>query len=391
VVPLKVRVIQHVRKKYACKQCEDTVKTSPLPPQPVPKSMASPGLLAHIMVSKYLDALPLYRQQRIFARQDIHLPRQTQANWMIRCRHLFQPLLNLMRDELLSGPVIHCDETRLQVLKEKGKTPESQSYMWVQTGGPPDQKVVLYDYRDTRSGKVPIELLQDYQGYLMVDGYEGYQPVGRQTGITLMACWAHARRKVMEAKKALPKAKKGSTTETQVDRVLNQIGKLYAIEKEAAALDSEARYALRQESSLPVIKALRSWLDEALQTVLPSGKLGEAIQYLNKYWPRLVLYCEDGQLPIDNNPAENAIRPYMIGRKNWLFSASTQGAHASAAIYSIIETCRTNGLEPYHYLRHILKELPQASSMEDYERLLPWKLDAETLVDSRLADEGGVN
>ncbi len=391
VVPLQMRVIQNIRKKYACKSCESNLKTSPMPAQPIPKSMASPGLLAHIMVSKYLDALPLYRQERIFARHKVHLPRQTQANWMIQSYHLLQPLLNMMRDELLSGFYVHCDETRVQVLNEKGKPAESQSYMWVQRGGPPGKDVVLYDYRDTRSGKVPLELLQGYEGYLMVDGYEGYQPVGREKGVTLMACWVHVRRKFIEAKKAQPKPKKGlAAPPSKVDWMIDKIGQLYATEKEGQELSPEDLMQLRTTQSLPVLEEIKCWLDDAIHTVTPTGKLGEAIHYTSKYWARLMRYCDDGRLPIDNNPVENAIRPFVIGRKNWLFSASEKGAHASAGIYSVIETCRANGLEPYHYLRHILKELPQAKSVEDYEKLLPWNLDGETLVESRLNDEGAV-
>jgi transposase len=391
VVPLQMRVIQHIRKKYACKACESNLKTSPLPAQPIPKSMASPGLLAHIMVSKYLDALPLHRQERIFARHKIHLPRQTQANWMIQSHPLLQPLLNVMRDELLSGFYVHCDETRVQVLNEKGKSAESQSYMWVQRGGPPGKDIILYDYRDTRSGKVPLELLQDYQGYLMVDGYEGYQPVGREKGITLMACWVHVRRKFFEAKKAQPKPKKGAATPpSKADWMIDKIGQLYAIEKTGKSFSTEDRLQLRVAQSLPLLEEIRQRLDEVMHTVTPSSKLGEAIHYANKYWNRLIRYCEDGRLPIDNNPVENAIRPFVIGRKNWMFSASEKGAHASAGIYSIIETCRANGMEPYHYLRHIFKELPKVKVIEEYESLLPWNLDGSTLVESRLADEGGV-
>jgi transposase len=387
IVPAQVRVLQHVRTKYACRACEQGVQTAPLPPQPIPKSQASPGLLAHLMVAKYIDAQPLHRQEKALARSQVHLPRQTQANWMIRASHLFQPLLNLMRDILLSGPYLHCDETRIQVLKEPDKPAESQSYMWVQVGGLPNRRVILYDYRDTRSGRVPVELLADYQGYLMVDGYEGYAAVGRQDGVRLLACWVHARRKFVEARQAQPKSSK---TATRADQVIQQIAKLYKVERDGQALMPEARHQLRQERSLPILAELRAWLDATREQVLPSGKLGEAIAYLDKYWPRLVRYCEDGRLPIDNNPAENAIRPFVIGRKNWMFSATQKGAHASAAIYSLIETVRANGLEPYHYLRHVLKELPKAQSVEDYERLLPWNLTADTLIESRLADERGV-
>ncbi len=206
IIPAKIRVLQHIQKKYACKGCEENVKTATKLAQPIPKSNASAGLLAHVAVSKYQDALPLYRQEGMFKRVGIHLPRQTLANWMIRSSELLQPLINLLRDQLLASPVIHCDETVVKVLKEPDKPASSQSYMWVQVAGPPQQRIVLFDYDQSRSGQVPLRLLSGYEGYLQTDGYEGYNAVASQPGITQLCCMAHARRKFMEAKKVLPKA-----------------------------------------------------------------------------------------------------------------------------------------------------------------------------------------
>jgi len=210
-------------------------------------------------------------------------------------------------------------------------------------------------------------------------------------GITLMACWVHVRRKFFEAKKAQPKPKKGmAAPQFKADWMIDKIGQLYAIEKEGKSFSPEDRLQLRVAQSLPLLEEIRQWLDEVMHTVTPSSKLGEAIHYNHKYWNRLIRYCDDGRLPIDNNPVENTIRPFVIGRKNWMFSASEKGAHASAGIYSIIETCRANGLEPYHYLRPIFKELPKVKAIEEYESLLPWNLEGSILVESRLTDEGGV-
>jgi len=383
IIPAQVRVIRHIRKKYACPRCETAPITAPLPAQPIPKSNASAGLLAHIAVAKYQDGLPLYRQEAILQRAGIDLSRQTLARWMIQVTELLQPLHNLLRDALLSGPVIHCDETVVQVLKEPDKPPESQSYMWVQAGGPPPHNIILYDYHPSRSGQVPLRLLEGYRGYLMTDGYEGYNAIAGGDGISHLCCWAHARRKFVEAKRAQPKTK-GAAKSGKVDVALNFIGKLYGIEQGLRGSDRETRYRVRQRDSMPALNQLRLWLDKTLDTVLPKGKLGEALQYLHKYWPKLIRYTEDGGLPIDNNRVENAIRPFVVGRKNWLFSDTPQGATASAVIYSVIESAKANKLEPYSYLRHVLKELPAATCVEDFEKLLPWLVDRDALIENLL-------
>ena len=380
MIPAQVHVIRHIRKKYACAQCESAPVTAALPPQPIPKSNASPGLLAHIAIAKYQDALPLHRQENILQRAGIDLSRQTLARWMIQSAQLLQPLHNLLRDYLLVGPVIHCDETVVQVLKEADKSPTSHSYMWVQSGGPPDKTVTLFDYRSSRSGQVPLQLLQGYRGYLMTDGYEGYNAIAQQDGVEHLCCWAHVRRKFIEAQRAQPKSKntKGSAI-GKTDMALNYIGKLYGIEQRNNTADIETRYQHRQRESVPLLNQLRAWLDKTLATVPPSGKLGEALHYLHKYWSKLIRYTHRGDLPIDNNRAENAIRPFVIGRKNWLFSDTPQGASASAIIYSVIETAKSNGLEPYAYLRKVFTELPAAKTVEAIEALLPWRAETERL------------
>ena len=375
IIPAQVRVLCHRRQKYACAQCESAPVTAPLPPQPIPRSNASPGLLAHIAVAKYQDALPLHRQENILQRAGIDLSRQTLARWMIQSAQLLQPLHNLLRDELLAGPVIHCDETVVQVLKEPGKSPTSQSYMWAQSGGPPNKAVTLFDYRSSRSGRVPLELLQGYRGYLMTDGYEGYNAIAQQEGIEHLCCWAHVRRKFVEAQRAQPKSKNTKSSAVgKADMALNYIGKLYGVEQRSNVADAATRHQHRQQESVPLLDQLRAWLDKTLSTVLPSGKLGEALQYLHKYWDKLIRYTEHGDLPIDNNRAENAIRPFVIGRKNWLFSDTPQGANASAIIYSVIETAKANGLEPYAYLRKVFTDLPSAQTVEQIEVLLPWRI-----------------
>jgi len=369
IVPAKIQVIRHIRKQYACK-CGQCIKTAALPKQPIPKSMASPGLLAHIAVSKYQDALPLYRQETILRRIGVDLPRVTLANWMIQVGILIQPLINLLRERLVEYDIIQMDETTVQVLKEPGKQAQSKSYIWVQRGGPPDQPVVLYDYDPGRSAAVPQRLLGDFKGYLQADAYTGYNAVVAANGLTRIGCMAHARRKFTDAIKAQGRNKKRG----QADRGLALIRKLYRIERQARQLKPPERYARRQKHARPVFDELRTWLEVTLPQIAPSSATGQALNYLHNEWDRLIRYLDDGRLEIDNNLAENAIRPFVIGRRNWLFSTSVKGVKASANLYSLIECAKINGLEPYAYLRYVFTELPKAGSVEAIEALLPGDL-----------------
>jgi transposase len=374
IIPAKIQVIRHIRKKYAC-TCGQCIKTAPLPAQPIPKSMASPGLLAHIAVSKYQDALPLYRQETILQRIGVDLPRATLANWMIQAGTLIQPVINLLRDRLLDYDILQMDETTVQVLNEAGKTAQSKSYLWLQRGGPPDQPVVLYDYDPGRGAGVPKRLLAGFTGYLQTDGYDGYNAVVAVNGLTHVGCMAHARRKFSEAVKAQGKHKKRG----KAHRGLALIQKLYRVEKQARRLHPEERYARRQQQARPVLDDLRSWLDDTLPLVPPTSATGKALNYLHREWDKLIRYLDDGRLKIDNNGAENAIRPFVVGRKNWLFSTSVRGVKASANLYSLIETAKANGLEPYAYLRYLFTELPQAETVEAIEALLPGNIDKDQI------------
>ncbi|SDR69928.1 MULTISPECIES: IS66 family transposase [Pseudomonadaceae] len=367
IIPMQIRVIKHIRKVYACKGCETAPVTADKPAQLIEKSMASPSVLAMLLTTKYVDGLPLHRFEKVLSRHGIELSRQTLARWVIQCGEHLQPLVNLLRDRLLEGPLIHCDETRLQVLKEPDRDPTSQSWMWVQTGGPPDHPVVLFDYTSNRAQDVPLRLLEGYRGYLMTDDYAGYNAVAEQDGIERLGCWAHARRKFIEAQKAQPKGKTG-----RADMALSLINKLYGIEREGKDVNAGQRLLLRQQKGEPVLTQLKAWLDKTHGQVTPQSALGKAVGYLASNWSKLIRYTEAGHLPIDNNPAERAIRPFVIGRKNWLFSDTPKGAHASALIYSLVETAKANGQEPYAWLRYVLERLPLASNAEELEALLPW-------------------
>lgn len=253
IIPAKIQVVRHIRKKYAC-ACGQCIKTAPLPAQPLPKSLASPGLLAHIAVSKYQDALPLHRQEIILQRIGVDIPRATLANWMIKAGTLLQPLMNLLREHLLAYGLIQMDETTVQVLNEKNKPAQSKSYLWLQRGGPPDKPVMLFDYDPSRSQRVPQRLLEGFSGALQTDGYEGYNAVVQQNNLTHLGCFAHARRKFTEAINAQGKKKKAG----QAQYALKLIQKLYKIEKAARAMTADERYAYRQQHAQPVLDKLRA-------------------------------------------------------------------------------------------------------------------------------------
>lgn len=367
IIPAQMKVLRHVRRKYACPCCEQYVVTASKPKQPIEKSLAAPGLLAYVASQKYVDALPLYRQTEIYKRIGVELDRTTLANWMVACGRLIQPLINLIREQMTAQSVLHMDETRVQVLHEPGRSAQQPSYMWVLRSI--EKPAVLYRYAPSRSGDVAKELLGDYRGALMVDGYDGYNAVCATQPLTRLGCWAHARRKFIEAQKAQAKHKTG-----KADQALAFIQALYRIEQLAKECSPEARYTLRRTQAQPIIDKIRQWMEKSVPHTPPQTLLGKALFYLQHQWPHLIRYLDDGHYPIDNNAAENAIRPFVVGRKNWLFSASQSGATASANLYSVIETAKANGIEPYAYLRRVFTDLPNAQSVEQIEALLPWNV-----------------
>ena len=389
LIPARAQVLQHVRFKYACRSCEGTshdgkaVVTAELPPQPLPKSNASPGLAAFVTVSKYADGLPLYRLEGILARYHVSVSRTAMACWMIKLGDLVTPLINLFNDIQLAYDVLQMDETTVQVLKEDGREAKDKSFMWVRRGGAPGQTTILFDYAATRAGSVPMRLLEDYQGFLQSDDYAGYNAVAKRDGMKHVGCLDHARRrfiKAVQAQHAIAGSERGLAPEA-----LKIIRRLYAIEKLArdAKMTAEQRHKLRQEKTKPIWDELRVWLDRNLDAIPPQSLTGKAISYLAADWPRLVRYLQDGRVEISNVLCENAIRPFVIGRKAWLFSDTPAGAHASAKLYSIIETAKAAGIEPYAYLRHIFEKLPLAKTLADIEALLPWAIAPDALKPTR--------
>lgn len=389
LVPARAQVLSHVRFKYACRSCEGTshdgpaVVTAEMPAQPLPKSNASPGLAAHICVSKFADGLPLYRQEGILARSRIAVSRTTMASWMIKLGELVVPLINLMHETQLSCDILQMDETTIQVLKEDGRAATAKSFMWVRRGGAPGQTVILFDYAASRAGAIPMRLLDDYKGYLQSDAYGGYNAAGRRDGIVHVGCLDHARRKFVEAVKA-QHAVAGHERGLAPEALLI-IRKIYAVEKLArdAGMTSEQRHSLRQEKARPIWDELRVWLDRNRCAAPPQTLTGKAISYLADEWPRLIRYLDDGRLEVSNILCENAIRPFVVGRKAWLFADTPAGAHASARLYSLVETAKTARLDPFDYLRRVFTLLPQATTLTDVEALLPWNVAPAALIPTR--------
>jgi transposase len=381
IEPAKLRRVRHIRPKYGCPACKQGVRVAPVPPQPIPKSIASPALLAHVATQKFVDGMPLYRQEVALKRIGVELPRSTLASWMVKVGRLAQPLINLLHDEILATGFVQADETRFQVLKEPGRKATSLSYLWVLRAGGRDRPAVVYHYDPSREGEVAEQLLEGFQGYLQSDGYSGYNTIGTREGIVHVGCFAHARRKFHEALKAqgggTKKAKRGKGSKAQ--QGFDRIRSLYLVERELRDATPQERYHARLERSKPILDEMREWLDGSLGTVPPQSLTGKALTYLDNQWPKLERVLEDGRLPLDTNDVENSIRPFVVGRKAWLFADTVAGAEASANLYSLVETAKANGIEPFAYLRLVFERIPTAERLEDFETLLPHRLDRSLL------------
>ena len=387
IIPAKMQVIRNIRYKYVCRNCEGVeaeepaVKIAPMPEQMIPKSMATPGLLAHVITAKFVDAIPFYRQERQFNRLGIELPRSTMCGWAIKAAERCEPLIELLNEEIRSGPLINIDETTVQVMKEDGRLNTNKSYMWIFLGGDQERPALTYRYNPTRSGDVASEYLKGYKGYVQTDGYAGYDFLDKEAGVIHAGCWAHARRKFVEVISASGKRKGVKGRTGNAEKAVDYIARLYAVEKEAKkqGLNAKELRDKRVEKAEPVLKEFKEWLDKTYPMTPPKGLLGSAISYALKQWDRLTRYVEDGRISPDNNLAENAIRPFVVGRKNWLFSGHPNGAKASATLYSLIETAKANNIEPYGYLRCLFEKLPSAHSTDDYKSLLPNRIDKALL------------
>ena len=375
IIPAEAVLVEHVSYVYSCRRCEREevaipVITTPMPKPPLPGSLASPSAIAHIMTAKYVDGLPLYRQEKSLSRLGIELSRQTMANWMIKASECWlEPLYERMHELLLERDILHSDETPLQVLHEEGREAKQKSYMWLYRTGREEPAIVLYDYRTTRASKHPSRFLEGFNGYLHVDGYSGYNGL---KDITLVGCWAHARRQFDEALKALPKDKQNADVAAR--HGLNFCNRLFALERELKNVSDEERYRQRLKRGQPITGEFKAWLDYQRPRVLPKSAFGQAVGYCLNQWDKLLAYLADGRLELDNNRSERSIKPFVVGRKGWLFSNTPRGAKASATIYSIVETAKENGLNPFTYLIYLFEQMPNVDVKEQnvLDELLPW-------------------
>jgi transposase len=362
-IPGKLFVKQYVRIKYARPDGTGIV-IAELPSRPIAKGIAGPGLLAQIIIDKYTDHLPVYRQVQRFEREGIKLPISTLTDWISATCALLEPLYEVLRNEVLSASYLQADETPIKVLDKDKKGTTHRGYHWVYHA--PGQRLVLFDYREGRGRDGPRECLKDFEGYLQTDGYVVYEDFGNTAGITLLGCMAHARRKFDEAK---------DNDLARASHVLNEMQKLYALERQGKddGLSTDERYQLRQEHAVPILADLKSWMLENYRSVLPKSIIGQALYYSLQRWDKLCVYTTDGRLQIDNNLVENAIRPVAIGRKNYLFAGSHNGARRAAMLYSFLGTCKMNNVNPFEWLRDVLTKIAD-QPVNQLQKLLPKKM-----------------
>lgn len=373
IEPPKYSVQKDIYYTYACKQCEkDTdeaviVKT-PKEPTVLPGSFASPEAIAYIMTQKFVMYSPLYRQEQEFHRNGLKLSRQTMSNWILRVSDdWLKPVYDELHRQLCTRTFLHADETTLQVLKEPGRKSTSKSYMWLyRTSGDAEHPIVLYDYQPNRKAQNAAEFLDGFNGWLHADGYQGYHKLPEQ--IRVVGCWAHARRKFDEALNTIPA---NSRKDSQAAVGVQYCSWLFKQEEQFADLTPEERYRKRLEQEKPVLDALLAWANDLHGKTAPKSALGKAIHYLLEQWPYLLRYLENGNLELSNNRAERSIKPFVMGRKNWLFANTPAGAGSSAVMYSLIETAKENHLDPYKYLKWIFSQAPKlAQTYDDWPSML---------------------
>lgn len=372
VIPPQVVVVSHQRLKYCCKPCEGEISVAPRPDLFLPKSIADASLVAYTIIMKYADHIPLYRQEQIWARHKIELPRNTTCAWVMKAAELCTPLYQALRTEIIASAYVQADETRVQVLKEAGRKNTQQSYMWVyrKAMGAP---LVFYEYQETREAKHPQAFLEGFKGHLQTDAYSGYEWLKNKSEIEHIGCMAHARRPFAELQK-LSKKTKGLAY-----RALEMIGVLYQLETKIKDQTPEEKYNERQAHAKPQLEKIHAWLKEHISHTPPQGKLGLAMKYMLNHWKKLTAYIHDGTLHIDNNRVENAIRPFALGRKNWLFAGNPRGARASAILYSLLITAKENGLNEHAYLTLVFNRIRGCKTESDYQKLLPGYLTSEEI------------
>ena len=359
--PGKLYVNRYIRPKYASAD-NQTILVAPLPERPLPKAIAGPGLLAQIIIDKYVDHLPLHRQQQRFSREKINIPYSTLTDWVSNTCGLITPLYEALKKEVLASNYLHADETPIKVLDKDKKGETHRGYFWVYHNSLQD--MVFFDYQTGRSREGPSELLKGFKGHLQTDGYAAYNIFDTQKDVTLLHCMAHARRKFVEA---------STNDQARAGYALEQIQQLYAIERQAAdeLLPEADVLQLRQRQAIPILESLGKWMQQAYTEVLPKSAIGMALAYSIQRWSRLMIYATDGRLNIDNNPVENCIRPVAVGRKNYLFAGSHEAAQRSAMLYSLLGTCKLHDTNPFSWLKNVLEKIP-SHPINKIQQLLPY-------------------
>jgi transposase len=373
VIPEQLRVIQHQRVKYACPCCDLGIKVTPAPVRIIPRGLLTESALAWIATGKYQFGMPLYRQAGLLRRFGGDISSNTIAASMVRVGLAIQPVINLMRDALLDAELVYCDETTFQVLKEKGRKPQTKSYPWSQmtdSGNP----IRCFTYTPGRGAHLADKLFTGIRkgAVLMTDGYEPYNGLAERYQLVHLGCWVHARRYFIKAEENVPKAAR--SPDLLATRFIKLIGKLFAVEARSAQWAVDRRQRLRQRYCRRVLDVIYKLMIEQSPGVVPNSPLGKALTYLRGQWPKLARYIENGNWPISNNICENSIRPFCVGRRSWLFADTVAGANASANIYSIVETCRAHRIDPYRYLTWLFQRLPLANTVDEYDALLPWRM-----------------
>lgn len=360
-VPPQLKTIEHVRLKYACPQCHSNVVIAPAPESPIPKGLPGPGLLSHVLVSKYCAHLPLYRQSALYETEGIVLPVSTLADWVARSAESLEPVHAVMKDDVLKSKVIHSDDTSVKVQPRHTVSETGKGRLWPYLGDP-DHPHVVFEYTTSRHRDGPAEFLREYHGALQADAYAGYDGIYAGQAVVEVGCWAHARRYFKKARDTDPR---------RSAEVLSLIQKLFRTERHCQGLSAEERMGRRQRRSKLVIEKIEALTHRYLQEVLPKSPMGQALRYLRNQWRALTRFLEDGNLALDNNAAEREIRPVAVGRKNWLFFGSDEGGKRAAVIYSMIASCRRIGLDPREYLRDVLVRVRSTPKDRLWE-LTPW-------------------
>jgi transposase len=365
-VPASLMVKEYARAKYACKACEGHIERAPMPPMLLPKSIFSASLLAYLIVSKFADALPLYRMERMFARLGFTLPRSTQCRGLLKVAILLKPVVGCMTDAIREGPCIATDDTILPLQNDiKDRKRVIDARLWIYSGGPPDKPPLhVFEFSRSRALQHPHAFLAGYEGYLLADGYPGYTSLCKKEKIQHVACWAHARRKFVETVKS-------ATKTHRAHEAIATIKALYKVENTVKALPMNERASYRQEHAKPILEEFGQWLEQTYQATPARSNLGKAVKYCLNFWPELNRYIEADYLCIDNNNSERHIRSIAIGRKNYMTTGSVRGGEAAAIFYSLVESCRSYKINVLHYMTDVLERLPACKTREDYQALMP--------------------